>query len=141
MKNVAMKPIKTRPKIATMVNTKPEATLFCKKDVLELALAAGREGIEDDSTTRVVVRVTGEDDETLELLSIEEVVVLVDEVEEGMEEERLLNELADIDWDEVKLRNDVVLELEELPLLLVLSKSGNRGSKGLLIEAHKRGNI
>jgi hypothetical protein len=49
MKNVAMKMMKTRPKMAAIANTKPEASLFCRKDVLEPVLATG-DAIEDDST-------------------------------------------------------------------------------------------
>lgn len=57
MKNVAMKKHKTRPKMPTIVNTKPEATLFCRKDVLLPPAMAGGEAIGDGSAVTVCVTV------------------------------------------------------------------------------------
>ena len=96
MKNVAMNIIMTKPTRPTIVNTKPEATLFCKKDVLEPGLVVGRgNGVE---STKTVVTVEGT--EELEMLSVEEVeegveyVEVIEKVdEETMEGETLLDEL------------------------------------------------
>jgi len=61
--------IMTKPTRPTIANTKPEATLFCKKDVSDPRLVGGT--IEGESTTTVV---TAGDEEELEILSVEEVV-------------------------------------------------------------------
>jgi hypothetical protein len=70
MKNVPTKMTKTRPKMPAIANTKPDATLFCRNDVLALTGIVGGAGIEDDSTTTVVC-VTGSGVKELELLGVE----------------------------------------------------------------------
>jgi len=84
---------KIRPTTPTIANTKPEATLFCRKDVL-LEESVLREGgaTKDDSTT-TVVRVTRRGVDELEMLSVEVEDIEV-KVEDTMEGERLLDDLA-----------------------------------------------
>jgi hypothetical protein len=96
IKNVTMNMIKIRPTTPTIANTKPEAALFCRKDVLleELVLRDGG-ATKGDSTTTVVVTRRGDDE--LEMLSVEEaedaeVEVEVEETTE--EEETLLDDLV-----------------------------------------------
>lgn len=124
MKNVAMKMKKTAAKMPTIANTKPEATLFCKKDVLEAAAPGLEEADEDDSTTtvvRVIERGIGE----LVLSSIEEVV---DEVERTTDEETGLDDFAEAD-NGVGLDDDeVVFELVALPLVGIVVDRGSNGS-------------
>jgi len=121
MKNFPTKMTKTRPKMPAIANTKPDATLFCRNDVLALTGIVGGAGIEDDSTTTVVC-VTGSGVKELELLSVEWVE---DKVEETME--TLLDELTDLGCDEVELDDEVALELAEV---LLVKLPGSRGSKG-----------
>jgi fibronectin type 3 domain-containing protein len=96
MKNVAMKKTKARPKIPTIVNTKPEATLFCRKEVLEVTATTGVavEDEDEDDWTTTVVRVTGEGVRELELLTIGGVGTPVGADEEAVAEETLLDKLA-----------------------------------------------
>jgi len=93
MKNVAMNMIKIRPTSPTIENTKPEATLFCRKDVLPEELVLREGGATRDDSTTTVVCVTRRGDEELEMLSVEEIEDEV-KVEETMEGETLLDELA-----------------------------------------------
>lgn len=99
----------------TVVKTKPDATLFCRKDVLPATLEAG-EAVVDGSTTTVVC-VTGSGVNHIELICVKEMVVLVDDVEEMAEEETTLVELSlsyDIDDDEIEL--DALQANFKLPL-------------------------
>jgi len=113
-----MKKTKARPKIPTIVNTKPEATLFCRKDVLELA-SATEAALEDGSTT-VVVLVTEGGVKGTELLPIEGVVKAGGAAEE-MVEETLLDKLDGAD-DEAELDCDdeLVPELVRIRVLVAL---------------------
>ena len=77
-----------------VVKTKPDATLFCKKDVLPATLAARlREAVDDDST-RTVVCVAESGVNHAELVCVKEMLVLVDDMEEMAVEETTFVELG-----------------------------------------------
>lgn len=131
-KNVAMKMTKTRPKMATAVNTKPDVTLFCRKAVL-VAVGGDIEGIEDDSTTTVAC--SGTEGVELELLSVEEVEEVEEVVDEVKEGKGIIPDATPAEPTKGVKLDDGRVELVGVPLDLVLvpssRESRNPGRKAL----------